>query len=626
MLCFSVTLTVLLWHYARTDRTGHVHQRFDYRVSKEKSILLSRLDAYQQVVRGAQALFAASEEVSREEWHTYVAQLKLEKHLPGIQGIGYGIVVPAEAKAAHERAMRAAGFPDYAIQPEAERDLYTSIIYLEPFTGRNLRAFGYDMLSEPVRREAMERARDTGEAAMSGKVTLVQESTEDVQPGFLIYLPVYRRDMPHATVAERRAALVGYVYSPFRAHDLMKVIFGSENEDIEVDLFDQTVAPQNLMFASGRPAGDALFEQDVALEFAGRRWIARFKSTAAFDAITRNDEPLLILIGGLSLDLMLFAVMLGSARHQRRMQAAAMQIQHSHDRYHALVENMPGAVFRTEATPPWRAVHLSKGVESLTGARPERFLSGEISCRSLVHADDRKLVDEALTDALAGHAPYNVEYRLRGADGQIRWVSERGCGSYDSAGQAQWVDGVILDITDRKLAELAIREMAFYDPLTTLPNRRLLLDRLHHQLSSSARSGLHGALLFIDLDEFKRINDTLGHHTGDLLLAEVAQRLRAGVREADTVARLGGDEFIVMLDDLGPTAEEAMTRATAIGMKLLASLQAAYLLETHVVTCTPSVGLTTFSGRGLSADELIRRADEAMYRAKAAGRNRLNVF
>jgi hypothetical protein len=153
-------------------------------------------------------------------------------------------------RAAHEAAVRAEGFPDYAISPPGERDPLSSIVFLEPFSGRNLRAFGYDMYSEPVRREAMERARDSGEQALSGKLVLVQETDVDVQAGFMIYEPVYRRGMPLNTVDERRAALRGFVYAPLRAGDLMRRLFRVPATEIEVELFDGQPAPGNLLFSS----------------------------------------------------------------------------------------------------------------------------------------------------------------------------------------------------------------------------------------------------------------------------------------------------------------------------------------------------------------------------------------
>jgi len=182
------------------------------------------------------------------------------------------------------------------------------------------------------------------------------------------------------------------------------------------------------------------------------------------------------------------------------------------------------------------------------------------------------------------------------------------------------------DITTRKASEEQINTLAFYDQLTSLPNRRLLLDRLKQALAASARSKRFGALLFIDLDNFKILNDTLGHDIGDLLLQEVARRLTTCVREGDTVARLGGDEFVVMLEDLSENIEESAAQTKTVGEKILQSLNETYQLSTYSHHSTPSIGVTLFSSQHEAIDELLKRADLAMYQAKAAGRNTLRFF
>lgn len=181
-------------------------------------------------------------------------------------------------------------------------------------------------------------------------------------------------------------------------------------------------------------------------------------------------------------------------------------------------------------------------------------------------------------------------------------------------------------ITERKAAEEEIRTLAFYDPLTRLPNRRLLLDRLRQALASSSRSGRDGALLFIDLDNFKTLNDTLGHDMGDLLLQQVAPRLCSCVREGDTVARLGGDEFVIMLEDLSNNPEDAAIQIRIVGEKILAALNQPYELSSGKHHSTASIGATLFGEDRSSIDELLKQADIAMYQAKADGRNSLRFF
>ena len=182
------------------------------------------------------------------------------------------------------------------------------------------------------------------------------------------------------------------------------------------------------------------------------------------------------------------------------------------------------------------------------------------------------------------------------------------------------------DITERKIAEERIRELAFFDQLTTLPNRTLLLDRLRQAMTASSRNGSYGALLFIDLDNFKTLNDTLGHDMGDLLLQQVAQRLVESVREGDTVARLGGDEFVVALSSLSMNIEEAATQTEAVGGKILTALNGVYQLNEIEYRSTASIGATLFRGHQASIDDLMKQADLAMYKSKARGRNALHFF
>ncbi|WP_342616760.1 EAL domain-containing protein [Rhodoferax sp. GW822-FHT02A01] len=194
------------------------------------------------------------------------------------------------------------------------------------------------------------------------------------------------------------------------------------------------------------------------------------------------------------------------------------------------------------------------------------------------------------------------------------------------AGDVTHYVGTHIDITARKTAEEQITHLAFYDPLTQLPNRRLLLDRLQQALAAGSRSTHYGALLFIDLDHFKTLNDTLGHDKGDLLLQQVAQRLVACVRDGDTVARLGGDEFVVLLEGLSKFSEEAAPQAESVGDKILTILNRPYLLAGYENRSTPSIGITLFGGHQTSYEDLLKQADLAMYQAKAAGRNTLRFF
>jgi diguanylate cyclase (GGDEF)-like protein/PAS domain S-box-containing protein len=186
--------------------------------------------------------------------------------------------------------------------------------------------------------------------------------------------------------------------------------------------------------------------------------------------------------------------------------------------------------------------------------------------------------------------------------------------------------GTHSDISQRKANEQEVQALAFFDPLTGLPNRRLLRDRLEQAQSSSARSGREGAVLFIDLDHFKTLNDSHGHDRGDILLKQVAKRLSMCVREGDTVARQGGDEFVVVLKELGQIPLEAAAQAEEIGKKMLTTICDDYMLDGHMHHCTASIGATLFSNHKETIEQLLKQADLAMYQVKSLGRNALRFF
>ncbi|MBK9160037.1 MAG: EAL domain-containing protein [Nitrosomonadales bacterium] len=254
--------------------------------------------------------------------------------------------------------------------------------------------------------------------------------------------------------------------------------------------------------------------------------------------------------------------------------------------------------------------------EELIGKKPGVLKSGR---------HDKPFYEE-MWETLERTGKWQGEIWDRRKNGEIypKWLTISAVKGRD--GKVTHYVGSHIDITERKAAEEEIRNLAFYDPLTRLPNRRLFMDRLHHAIASGARSNRNCALLFIDLDHFKTLNDTLGHDIGDLLLQEVAKRLESCVREEDTVARLGGDEFMLILESLSEQAIEAGTQAEVISEKILASLSQPYLLAGHEYRTTPSIGVTLFAGHGSTMEELIKQADIAMYQAKKAGRNTLRFF
>lgn len=247
-----------------------------------------------------------------------------------------------------------------------------------------------------------------------------------------------------------------------------------------------------------------------------------------------------------------------------------------------------------------------------------------------IHADDRERVKQVFRDTVATGKGREIQYRMQLPNGSIREMESMGNLIRDQDGNARRVVVVSRDITERKQMEDEVRQMAFYDPLTRLPNRRLLGDRLSQCLAANKRSACYGALMFIDLDNFKPLNDSHGHAVGDSLLVEVARRLLGCVRQMDTVARFGGDEFIVMLRELNTDQDESTAQARVIAEKIRVRLAEPYVLSvtqegrpdaTVEHRCTVSIGVTLFVAHEANTDDILKWADIAMYEAKAAGRN-----
>ncbi len=313
ILTISLFLTATAYFVSKSIVDHRRSEQFSFRAYEIEQAIEDRMRTYEQVLIGGVGLFHSSKEaiVPRDVFAKYVANLNINKNWPGIQGIGFSIPVKAKDLEAHEKSIREEGFPDFQVRPVGKRDAYTSIIYLEPFDWRNKRAHGYDMRSNDMRRAAMTRARDEGVAATSGIITLVQETAEDVQKGFLTYLPVYKTgDIPN-NVEDRRKNFVGWVYAPFRAGDLMKGIIGSEDKKINFRIFDGTEQnPESILYSSkGREKWQEQgFSKTSRIMLQGRPWTIQF--SIPDDAYTGKGEnlPQFIAVFGVIIDLLLFYV------------------------------------------------------------------------------------------------------------------------------------------------------------------------------------------------------------------------------------------------------------------------------------------------------------------------------
>lgn len=448
-LALMLTFAIGAWFVAEQIVSNRVDDRFLYRAERERDNIVRRLQAYELVLQGAAAFVESSEHVERDEWHRYVTQLELDQTLPGLQGLGLSLMIPPAERERHVARIRQQGLADYTIWPPGERALYSSIVYLEPDNAANRRAIGYDMFSEAVRRDAMERARDTGRAALSGKVTLVQEGNSDKQPGFLIYLPIYRTDLPRSTIEERRQAHIGFVYSPFRANDLMQHLIGHDLKDVELVLYDEKTGADNLLFDSRQTQGkhgEGRYMAVLPLAIGSHLWQAHFRSRPEFDAVTTSYLPNSLLIGGGLIGLLIFSLLFINARHQRAVEAIARQLSDSERSLRSILDNAPDAVFI--AGPNKRYEYGNQGASGLIGYTPDEILTLAIDDLTPEGQGDehQRIFNEVLR-----HGHVFSELKLRRKDGSTALVELSAVLLPNGR-----ILGTCRDIAQRKQAEQAL--------------------------------------------------------------------------------------------------------------------------------------------------------------------------
>lgn len=454
----SFATTYGLWRSAHVEAMKELQADFDFRVLETAERIEQRMGTYEQVLRGTKGFLGGSTDVSHERFRAYVETLRLERHYPGIQGIALSQIIPPGDRDGHVSALRGLGFPDYAIRPGGEREIYTSISHIEPLTGLNPSALGFDMFSEPIRQAAMARARDTGNAALSGKVKLIQERADRQQAGFVMYVPLYRSGMPADTVEQRRANIIGWVGGPFRMNDLMANLGGQRLADLRLRIYDGNAMTEPAsLYESGPRLADPIFTQTRHLVIAGRPWTLAIESTPAFEARIDTEKPRFIALTGAGISLLLGTLVWVLATGRRRALALATEMTNelraSESRWKYALEGAGDGVW------DWNVrtgqVLYTRQWKKMLGYADDDIAPEASEWNRLTHPADKQRVTAILTAYLEGRSPsYASEHRLLCKDGNWKWVLSRGMVvSRDSDGKPLRMIGTHSDITGRKQAE-----------------------------------------------------------------------------------------------------------------------------------------------------------------------------
>ncbi len=308
------------------------------------------------------------------------------------------------------------------------------------------------------------------------------------------------------------------------------------------------------------------------------------------------------------------------------LERANLQIEEAGSRLQVLVEHVPAAVYIDEADPNvsdgGRLAYMSPQITGILGYRPDELVNDPELWPSRIHPEDRAAAIAAYDEHWRTGEPLRAEYRMLARDGTEVWVRDEAYAMPDDTQSGRPISqGLLIDTTDRKLLESKLIHDALHDPLTGLANRVLLRDHLERAVARHGRSPGSVALLFVDLDDFKRVNDSYGHAAGDQILAQVANRLVGAVRADDVVARQSGDEFAILLGQVRSDDE-----AIAAAERILGELRRPILLGARSIVVGGSIGIAVTSERGTAAEDLLTQADAAMYAAKAAGKGRHAVY
>lgn len=477
-LCAGLLATALVGLKVKEVVEQDAVNGFSYASDQITLKIRDRLAAQELILHGGAGLFATEGEVTRSDWRHYWEALKPELILPGVLGFGFAQLIPPDRLAAHVEQVRREGFPDYDVHPHGEREVYSSIVYLEPFNGRNLRAFGFDMFSEPVRHEAMAHARDTGNAALSGKVELVQETDTGIQPGVLMYVPVYRQNMPTETVDQRQAALIGWSYSPYRMVDLMNGILQDWQQrlgrDIHLAIYDGLNPTGDARLYASQPGATetapTIFRQQRSIAFNDHHWLLVFERDPAA-LVVDYSMVWITLAGCLLISILLTRVVwsLLNTRYQAHRLARKLTrdirqheqlLRDSEYRWNFALDGSGLGVWDWDVER--KSVFYSGRWKEMLGYAEQDIGDAPNEWEKRIHPDDRARTLARLQSCVDGRASkYESEYRLRHKDGHYVWVHDRGMViTRREDGRALRMIGTHSDITERMQSVLRIQQLA----------------------------------------------------------------------------------------------------------------------------------------------------------------------
>ncbi|HEX7965886.1 MAG TPA: EAL domain-containing protein [Gammaproteobacteria bacterium] len=622
VLATGFALTAIAYVITFKYQSESRHARFSLYATQVAITLEARFDQYVAVLDSSAGLFAGSTRVGRADWEGFAETVALQAKYPGISSLQYLSYVTRQDAARFVAATRADGAPGFHIRPVEQRDFYCPITYTAPRATVSY-VEGFDPCHLSTNTGVLFAARDNGRNSLSVPFDL-HDVDGGVHRGVVAVRALYRNGADVSTPAARRAALYGWVAETL---PMDKVVTGviPQHVAMEVEVRDAAVAGEGAVLYSKmedpaeRPlwTGPATIESDYAtrMNIGGREWVLRFHEPSSVSWIA-----LLVVLMGVLITLPATLLVLNLGLNRSRALKLAEQMTASLREQEQLLSSVTGnisdGIYRS--TPDKGMIYANEALARMFGYSSTHELMSVAG--PILYANPRRR--QELTQLLDDEGHYrNQEVEYQRKDGSRFYAINSATTVKDEQGNPLYFDGVISDITERKRAEAQVYQLAHYDSLTGLPNRALLRDRLGQAMHDARRRDAKLAVMYLDLDRFKNVNDSLGHETGDKLLKTVSMRLRECMRDSDTISRQGGDEFLLILRDVADA-----TAVARVAEKLQEAVARPAQIDEYELHITPSIGISLFPDDAVEIDALIRNADAAMYHAKENGRFNFQFF
>jgi diguanylate cyclase (GGDEF)-like protein/PAS domain S-box-containing protein len=623
-------ITISLFKNSVDSENQRLQMDLDYQATTLGTELYQEITTHINLTQHLRDTIVINGFIERENFFT--ATHSIQQLHPDIQAITWEVLVKADERFVFEKMMQNIHHLDYQItKRDAQGNIvriedkpnYATIAYVSPYK-TNEKELGLDPTSSPELASVFYAARDSGHAMLSSRINLVQD--EKNRTGIINYLPIYRQGYSTDTLSQRQNAFIGNLASAYYLDDIITNELNTHPlNDTALVILDitQQDKPVKLYSSVTDPITDNEFTTHYAVHIANRVWQVQITPSVNYFKNHYSDNVWVVLfIGMLFTATMMISLLISTGRRARIEEVVTERTMSLHKaqeelRLLAITFDSYEAIMITDNNN--NIMRVNQAFTKMTGYTQQEVLGKDP--KFLSSGKHSASFYENMWQQLNDDGSYEGEIWNRRKNGKVYPERHTITSISDNSGNVINYVSVFSDITNQKAHEDRIQHLAFYDQLTSLPNRRLLLERLQYNLSLSQRNQTYGVLMFLDLDDFKKINDSLGHEVGDELLQQVATRLQQMVRRVDTVARLGGDEFVILVANQAMKDDELIEFSSNLASKIIDAFQQSFLIKGYEHHISTSIGITIFSPKNQTAISILGQADTAMYKSKKTGKN-----